>query len=121
MKLWLGLLVLGAIGTLCRAGAIGAVQRLGGRFPWATLTVNLLGCLAFGLVLALAERGRIGDDLRRLLLVGFMGAFTTFSSFAGDTLGLLQSGRFGAALLNVLGQNVLGVSFVALGTWLGRG
>jgi CrcB protein len=112
----------GALGTLARSGVVVLSQRLLGlRFPWGTLLVNLLGCLLFGLLWTLAEeRGRIGPELRTVALVGFMGAFTTFSSFVNDTVGLAQSGRTGAALFNLALQNVLGIACFLAGAYLAR-
>jgi fluoride exporter len=112
----------GAAGTLARVGVVVVSQRLlGPRFPWGTVVVNLAGCLAFGLLWTLAEeRGRIGPELRTIALVGFMGAFTTFSSFVNDSVGLAQSGRPGAALLNVALQNTLGIGCFLLGAYVGR-
>ena len=78
--LWIALA--GALGTLARYGLGGAVQTvLGQNFPWGTLVVNAIGCLLFGLVWTLAEeRLLISGHLRFIVLVGFMGAFTTFST-----------------------------------------
>ena len=107
----------GAAGALCRYGLAGAVQRLAGeRFPAGTLAVNLLGCLLFGLVWGWLE-GRAGfsPQTRVVVLTGFLGAFTTFSTYAFETATLLQGGQIAAALLNVAGQTVLGVLLVLAG------
>ncbi len=116
------LAVAGALGTLARVFVVALTQRAAGlRFPWGTAAVNLIGCLLFGLLWTLAEeRGRIGPELRTIALVGFMGAFTTFSSFVNDSVGLFQAGRNGAALFNVGLQNVLGVGCFLLGAYLAR-
>ena len=92
-------------------------QRLAGeRFPLGTLTVNLLGCLAFGIAWGLlAERAGFSTQTKIVLLVGFLGAFTTFSTYAYETLALLQSGQILAAVLNVGLQTVLGLGCVLLG------
>jgi len=115
------LAVAGSLGTLARAGLGSLVQRaLGPRFPWGTATVNLLGCFLFGLIWVLgSERGRIGPELRFTLLVGFMGAFTTFSSFVADSADLVAQGRPWAAALNVVGQNTLGLLCFFAGARLG--
>lgn len=118
----LGLALAGALGTLCRAGLTRVVQRaVGLGFPWGTVTVNVLGSLLFGLAWALTEK-RFADaaEIRLYVLTGFMGAFTTFSTFAFDTLALVQEERIGAALGNLALQNLLGVGAVLLGLWLGR-
>ena len=112
----------GALGTLARYGVGGVVQRaLGGAFPWGTLVVNALGCLLFGLVWALAEeRLVISGETRVILLVGFMGAFTTFSTFAFETSAMLRDAEWSFALANVLSQNVLGIACFFAGLALGR-
>lgn len=118
--LWIGLA--GALGTLARYGLSGWVQRLGDfSFPWGTMTVNLLGCLLFGLVWAWAE-GRlvISGEVRAIILVGFMGGFTTFSSFAFETGMLLREGQWLWALGNVAAQNLVGLAALALGVLAGR-
>jgi len=112
----------GALGTLARYGVAGVVQRaLGGAFPWGTLAVNAVGCLLFGLVWALAEeRMVISGETRAILLVGFMGAFTTFSTFAFETSAMLRDAEWSFALANVLSQNVLGIACFFAGLALGR-
>jgi fluoride exporter len=112
----------GAVGTLARYGVAGVVQRaLGGAFPWGTLVVNAVGCLLFGLVWALAEeRMVISGETRAILLVGFMGAFTTFSTFAFETSAMLRDAEWSFALANVLSQNVLGIACFFAGLALGR-
>jgi len=112
----------GALGTLARYGVGGVVQRaFGGAFPWGTLVVNALGCLLFGLVWALAEeRLVISGETRLILLVGFMGAFTTFSTFAFETSAMLRDAEWSFALANVLSENVLGIACFFAGLALGR-
>lgn len=112
----------GALGTLARYGVGGVVQRaVGGAFPWGTLVVNALGCLLFGLVWALAEeRLVIAGETRVILLVGFMGAFTTFSTFAFETSAMLRDAEWSFALANLLSQNVLGIACFFAGLALGR-
>lgn len=112
----------GALGTLLRAGMTVAVhRRLGTLFPWGTVAVNALGCFGFGLVWALVEgRLRGAADLRLFVLTGFMGAFTTFSTYAFDTVMLLQSSRPLAAVGHLVLQNTAGLLAILGGLWLGR-
>jgi CrcB protein len=112
----------GAAGTLARYGLQGLVQRLiGGGFPWGTLAVNALGCFLFGVVWALAEeRMVISGSTRLIVLAGFMGAFTTFSTFAFETGQLLDDSQWLLAAGNILAQNVLGIALVLVGIALGR-
>ncbi len=110
------------LGALCRYGLAGLVQRLAGeRFPLGTLVVNLVGCLLFGLVWGWLE-GRVGfsPQTRVVVLTGFMGAFTTFSTFAFETASLLQGGQIAAAVLNIGVQTVLGVVLVLAGMALAQ-
>jgi fluoride exporter len=118
----LALCIAGALGTLARYGLQGLVQRwTGGSFPWGTLAVNALGCLAFGVVWSVAsERQLIGPQTRTLLLVGFMGAFTTFSSFVFETAQLGRGGQWLLAGANVGLELMLGAVALFAGIALGR-
>ena len=117
-----GLLVLvfvgGGIGAVCRnLLATGLQRNIPGPFPSGTFAVNLAGCFAIGLVGALGlERAAIPPDARVFLMVGVLGGFTTFSSFAWETLGLLSIRDAVRAALYVGGSVFLGL----LGAWLGR-
>jgi CrcB protein len=124
-QLWQKLLLLavaGATGTLARFGLGGFVQRLaGGSFPWGTFVVNALGCLAFGVVWSLAEeRLIISGSARSIVLVGFVGAFTTFSTFAFETGQLLDDSQWLAAAANLLLQNAVGIALMLVGIALGK-
>lgn len=92
------------MGSVLRYGMGSAVTRwTGSGFPWGTLTVNALGSFLFGLLAFwLMERFPAGAPLRAFLLVGLLGAFTTFSTFSWETLGLLQQGEAFRALGNML-------------------
>lgn len=112
----------GAAGTLTRYGLATWIQRWAGpAFPWGTLAVNLVGCLLFGLVVALSEgRALVGPQARLILLTGFMGALTTFSTFAFDTTQLAGHAGWMLALANVAAQNVLGLASLYAGLTLGQ-
>jgi len=113
----------GGLGTLSRYGLSGLVQRLtGAGFPWGTLAVNLLGCFVFGLVWS-AGQGRLGlsAEARTVVLVGFMGAFTTMSTFVFETGGFLKDGQWLLGLGNILAQNLVGLTALFLGFSAGRG
>ena len=101
----------GALGTLARYGMGGLVQRLsGGHLPWGTLFVNVLGCFLFGMVWALSdERLVISEEARIIMLGGFMGAFTTFSTFIFDTGGFLRDQQYFLATGNMLIQVTIGL------------
>lgn len=112
----------GAVGTLSRYGLSGAVQRVcGERFPWGTLVVNALGCFLFGLIWMTAEEHLIITGRTRLIvLTGFMGAFTTFSTYAFESSAMLRDSQWLSAVANIAGQNALGLVCVLLGFAVGR-
>lgn len=99
---------------------VAAQHWLGPRFPWATLTVNVVGCFLAGALLAWLMRGAVSEASRLFWMVGFLGALTTFSAFSVETLALLQSGAASKALLNIA-VNVAGsLLAVTIGFWLIR-
>ena len=109
----------GKTGRLSNDELIASAAGIG--FPWGTVTVNLLGCFLFGLILTLSEeRAVLSANTRLILLVGFMGALTTFSSFAGDTLGLLRNSQYLYAFANITLQNIAGLTLLWLGIVAGR-
>ena len=116
MKELLWLALAGALGTLSRYGLSLTIHRFtGNAFPWPTLAVNVAGCFCFALIWATVEH-RIGaEQLRLVVLTGFFGAFTTFSTFAFDSGTLLRDHQFGAAAANLLAQNLLGLAAIFLG------
>jgi CrcB protein len=118
--LWLA--AAGALGTLARYGLGGLVQRVHqSAFPWGTFAVNALGCFLFGLVWTLAEeRLVISGETRAIVLIGFMGAFTTFSTFAFETGAMLRDAEWLLAAVNLVAHNGLGLVCFFLGVGLGR-
>jgi CrcB protein len=112
----------GACGTLARYGLAGVVHRwLGGNFPWGTVVVNVLGCLLFGIVLvAGSERATISPEARLIILTGFMGAFTTFSTFVSETSQLLSGAELLIGFANIVLQLVAGSSGFFIGLAIGR-
>ncbi|ABA58743.1 camphor resistance protein CrcB [Nitrosococcus oceani ATCC 19707] len=107
----------GAGGTLSRYALSGLVQNLcGASFPWGTWVVNGLGCFLFGMIWALAEeRLLITGEIRFIVLTGFMGAFTTFSTFAFEASQFLRDSEWLLAAIHLIGQNSLGLVCVFLG------
>lgn len=99
----------GALGAVARFWVISAVTALTPhRFPWGTLVVNVLGSFMIGaLYVMITERLMLNEQWRAVLVVGFLGAFTTFSSFSLDALLLLQDGHALLAGLYVLGSVLL--------------
>jgi CrcB protein len=93
----------GALGALGRFWVSTGVYRLFGRdFPWGTLAVNTLGSFLMGLLFVLfIERLAAGPEVRATVMVGFLGAFTTFSTFSIETIALIEEGYLGRAFLNM--------------------
>ena len=119
----LALALAGAAGTLSRYFLAAWVQNLAGpEFPWSTWAVNILGCFLFGLVWILCEeRAYFSTELRFIILVGFMGAFTTFSTYVFETAQLGRDAQWLRVAANLAGQNLLGFAGLVLGMALGRG
>jgi fluoride exporter len=112
-------------------GAAGALARYAGDrliehhlftvFPWSTFAINLSGCLLAGAVVAaLVDRHHAPEWLRAGLVVGFLGAYTTFSTFAQETHDLLDGGHVLLGVANAVGSVVCGVTAVVAGAALGR-
>ncbi|MGN6133337.1 MAG: fluoride efflux transporter CrcB [Aureliella sp.] len=116
------LFLVGGLGCLARYVASGLVQRLyGGELPLGTFVVNVVGCLLFGFVWTLAdERMLITSQTRTVILTGFMGSFTTFSTFAFESNALLHDAEWAVASANVVGHVVVGVLAIMLGMAVGR-
>ena len=117
----LGIGLGGFFGAVGRYWISGWVYRLlGENFPYGTLAVNVLGSFVLGLVMGILE-GVVGHpDVRAAVTIGFLGAFTTFSTFSYETMMLFQVGDIGKAFLNILVSVVLGLLFVGLGLFIGR-
>jgi len=107
----------GALGAILRFGVSNSIHRLLGRdFPYGTLVVNTVGSLLMGLCFVLlVERMVVSAEWRSALLVGLLGAFTTFSTFSFETLALFNAGAPIKALVNIM----MSVMLCLLATWLG--
>ncbi len=108
----------GFVGTVGRYLATGWAQQASpfSTFPVGTMTVNLLGCFLIGLIGAgIEQRQLFGHDARLFLLIGVLGGFTTFSSFAFETLSMAREAAFLRAVINIAAQVILGLA----SAWLG--
>lgn len=109
----------GALGSMARYGVGLAVHST--TFPYATLIVNVVGCLCIGLALPSVEKAAaLSHEMRLLLVVGFLGGFTTFSAFGSESIGLLRSGM-SVALINVAANVLFGLAAVVMGRAIAAG
>jgi fluoride exporter len=110
----------GATGSLTRFVVGSAIMtRLGARFPVGTMFINISGSFLIGLLMTLlTERLLLNPNWRFLLVVGFLGGYTTFSSFEWETLALVREGGSWLALINLLGSVVFGFAAAWLGSTL---
>lgn len=115
-----GIAMAGAAGALARYGVSVLIGRpASGAFPWATFFVNVTGSLVLGFLVAVLGE-RVGAELRAALTIGFLGAYTTFSTLSLETFRLLQHGAAGVAATYVLVSVVVGLGAVYLGWIVGR-
>ncbi len=112
----------GFAGAITRYLVDGAVaERTGGGFPWGTLVINVSGSFVLGLLFAMStERAILPADIRGPLMIGFLGAYTTFSTFVLESWRLVESGAWGAAVANLGGSVALGLVAVFVGLTVGR-
>lgn len=109
----------GFVGSILRYLVSGYIQQIAKsvEFPYGTLAVNLAGCFIIGLLSQLADsRGAFTAESRALIFIGFLGGFTTFSTFGNETMNFLREGENFLALINVGAHIALGLGAV----WLGR-
>lgn len=118
LALWVGLG--GFIGSIARYLLSKYIfSQTGNAFPWATLAVNLLGCFIIGLLIGWFSRNEIlSAEYRLFLMVGFCGGFTTFSTFASESLQLLRGGEWLSFSLYAVVSIVCGIALTALGSYL---
>ena len=116
------LLVGGITGTFARYFFSGAVYEVTGtNFPYGTLLVNLVGCFAIGIFAALAdEKFLLSPEMKLLLMAGFCGAFTTFSTFIFETSNLVKDGENLKALGNILASVIIGFAVFRAGYAIGK-
>jgi fluoride exporter len=118
---YLMVLVGGGLGSLTRfILSTSIMMRLGGRFPFGTVFINISGSFLIGLSMTLlTERAQFNPNWRFLLVIGFLGGYTTFSSLQWETLSLTREGAWWLGLLNALGSLIVGYVAVWLGALVG--
>lgn len=120
---WLLVFVGGGLGSVARY-AVGAFLNTAdlskGQFPWPTLVANTLACLLLGAGIALLSRSVFERHHGLLLMTGFCGGFSTFSTFSAELLGLYEAGHLAAALAYLSCSLLIGVGAIALGAYLLR-
>ncbi|ARN75779.1 fluoride efflux transporter CrcB [Oceanicoccus sagamiensis] len=117
----------GAAGALCRYGLVNWINGFAhsktqwGSFPLGTLSVNVIGSFAIGIMYVLiAERMALHADWRNVAIIGFLGAFTTFSTFSLETITLLENGQFGHALIYIVSSLMICIIAAWLAIYLTR-
>ncbi|WP_293266140.1 fluoride efflux transporter CrcB [Neptunomonas sp.] len=121
MQTILAVAVGGALGAASRFWLAGALNDKADKLPIGTLACNVLGSLVMGILFVLImEKTRLSPELRPLLMVGFLGAFTTFSSFSLETVALVQEGHIMSALIYVLLSVLMCIAALSAGIWITR-
>ncbi len=111
----------GAIGTILRYSMSGLTYRIvNGVFPWGTIFVNLTGSFAIGLLWGFFEIQNISSNMRSFIFIGILGGFTTFSTYALESLNLFRDGEIKLAMTNLLISNICGLLLVFAGFMLSR-
>lgn len=112
----------GSLGAIARYLLSGLAQRWTSTiFPIGTLCVNLLGCLAIGVLMSLIlDKGALGPNARWFIAIGFLGSFTTFSALGYETVALLNDGQIALAAVNAVSNFALGIGAVILGRLIVR-
>lgn len=119
---WLLLLVGGGVGTVARYGLSATIHKLfGSGFPYGTLVVNLIGCFLIGFLASIAgSKWTLGPEAKLLLIVGFCGAFTTFSTFIFQSAELMKTGETLKVFINVSASVMVGFIVFRAGVFLGE-
>jgi CrcB protein len=119
---WISIALGGALGAVCRYWvSLSLLPVSSYKFPFATLSVNVAGSLLMGVLYVLiVEKGGLPDQARHILMVGFLGAFTTFSTFSLDAITLWQNGAQLMALIYVVSSVALCLIAIIFAIWLTR-
>jgi CrcB protein len=113
----------GAFGAMCRMGLSGFIdRRIPENFPWDTMLVNVIGCVLYGFIwYEIDKRVGVPAELKPFLITGFLGAFTTFSTFAFNSVMLMEKGQYVFAVANIVAHDVFGLLAIFAGRAISRG
>lgn len=119
---WFAVAIGGALGSMARYALSAWIFDVSShKFPYATLTVNVIGSFVMGILFVIiVEKAALPGEMRSLLMIGFLGAFTTFSAFSLDALGLWQNGHVFLSLVYMLATVVLCLVAISSAIWLTR-
>jgi CrcB protein len=119
---WMSVALGGALGAVCRYWvSVSLLPVSNFKFPYATLSVNVVGSLLMGILyVIIVEKGGLPEQARHLLMIGFLGAFTTFSTFSLDAISLWQNGGQLMALTYVISSVVFCLIAIIFAIWLTR-
>ncbi|MDE0786549.1 MAG: fluoride efflux transporter CrcB [Porticoccaceae bacterium] len=119
---WFAVAIGGALGSIARYALSTYIFDISShKFPYATLIVNVLGTFVMGILfVVIVERSAMPAEMRSLLMIGFVGAFTTFSTFSLDALGLWQNGHIFMSLVYMLATIILCLIAISSAIWLTR-
>src|SRR3972149_10226634 len=124
------MMLMAPIVLIALGGSLGAITRYGlstyvlstvnSVFPWGTLVVNLSGSLLIGVCIEFFDQIIVPTNLRSLITIGFLGAYTTFSTYSLETINLLRDGEFRLAGVNILASNILSLVLLVAGIYVSR-
>jgi CrcB protein len=119
---WFAVAIGGALGSIARYALSTYIFDVSSyKFPYATLAINVLGSFAMGILfVVIVEKAAMPSEMRSLLMIGFLGAFTTFSAFSLDALGLWQTGHIFMSLVYMLATVILCLIGISSAIWLTR-
>ncbi|HEX5455979.1 MAG TPA: fluoride efflux transporter CrcB [Candidatus Saccharimonadales bacterium] len=110
----------GGSGALARFIVDGLVRtRLGRRFPWGTMLINISGSLILGIITGLFLNHKVGMNTKLILGTGFCGGYTTFSTASFESVRLIEEKLYSQAFYQIMGSLVFSVAFAGLGIWIG--